>query len=266
MSVPESPSDPSIRLARLERGPFAYTEEGAGPTALAIHGLPGSVRDFRWLASALDGRVRFVRLDQPGFGATPVRTGTGARLPDRVRFVRDAIDALGLDRVTLLAHSMGGPLAMAVAAEEPRVERLALLASVGLHAHRLARRTLRSPDVARLLGVPGVPRLLAAPMKRGFRRAGFPASTPLGELVETTRIFSQISFADHRAAARRVRCPTLLAWARDDRLVEETIGLSLARELPDGPRLAFDEGGHNIQKTQAIELADALARFTAGSA
>ena len=137
MSVPESPSDPSIRLARLERGPFAYTEEGAGPTALAIHGLPGSVRDFRWLASALDGRVRFVRLDQPGFGATPVRTGTGARLPDRVRFVRDAIDALGLDRVTLLAHSMGGPLAMAVAAEEPRVERLALLAPRALH-HLLA--------------------------------------------------------------------------------------------------------------------------------
>lgn len=264
MSTPDRPSDPPTRTARTARGPFAYREEGAGPTVLAIHGLPGSGRDFRWLASALGGRVRLVRVDQPGFGATPVRSGTGARLADRVAFVRAAMDALALERVTILGHSMGGPLAMAVAAADPRVDRVALLASVGLHPHRMARRIRRSPDVARLLGVPGVARALAPVMRRGFRRAGFPASTPLGEMVEATRIVYQLSFADHRAAARGLRQPTLLAWARDDRLVEEAIGLSLATELPPGPRLVFEDGGHNIQKTQATELAEALSRFAEG--
>ena len=32
----------------------------------------------------------------------------------------------------------------------------------------------------------------------------------------------------------------------------------------DGPRLVYDTGGHNIQKTQADELADALAEWIGG--
>ena len=142
MTTPARPSDPPPRVGWIRSGPFGFSDEGDGPTLLALHGLPGSGRDYRWLAAALDGRVRLVRLDQPGFGATPRSTEPSPSLEARTRFVVDAARALGLERFSLLAHSMGGPLAMSVAAALPgQVERLALLASVGVRPHPMVRRT-----------------------------------------------------------------------------------------------------------------------------
>lgn len=260
--TPEVPSDPALRFAWTARGGFAFTDEGRGPALVLVHGLPGSSRDFRWLASALAGRVRAVRLEQPGFGQTPRATETGVTLAHRARFVLEAADALGLDRFAVLGHSIGGPVAMAVAAQAPaRVTALALLASVGLHPHRLARRIDRRPDLAWLLRLRPVQRLVLPSMRAGFRRSGFPASTPDGELIQSTRVFGALSFEDNRAAAFGVRAPTLIAWAEDDALVEPAIGMALSQVLPPGPRLAFESGGHNVQKTRAIELADALVPF-----
>ncbi|MBX3273939.1 MAG: alpha/beta hydrolase [Sandaracinaceae bacterium] len=262
--TPEHPSDPPLRVAWTAHGSFTYTDEGEGPALVLAHGLPGGARDFRWLASALAGRVRAVRLEQPGFGQTPRSTETGTTLAHRARFLLEAADAVGLDRFAVLGHSMGGPVAMALAAAAPaRVTALALVASVGLSPHRLARRTERHPDLAWLLTFGPIERLVLPSMRRAFTRVGFPSSTPDGELVQSTRLFSQLSFAEVRAAARGVRAPTLLAWSEDDPLVEPAIGLALCGTLPAGPRLVFADGGHNLQKTRAVELADALVAFLA---
>jgi pimeloyl-ACP methyl ester carboxylesterase len=257
--TPERPSDPPVHVGWLPEGPFAYTDEGEGPALIALHGLPGSSRDFRWLGAELEGPVRLIRLEQPGFGRTPLSTEPDPTLAGRTRFVRRVADALSLSRFAVLGHSIGGPVALSVAAADPdRVSGVALLASVGLHVHRLARRVPRHPDVARLLELPLAPRLVLPAMRRGFARAGFPSSTPDGELVQSTRIFSVLSFAEIRAAAARVRCPTFVSWAEDDPLVESAVALALSRALPQGPRLAFRDGGHNIQKSKAVELAGAL--------
>lgn len=263
--TPEHPSDPPRRRASIETGPFSYTDEGSGPTLVMIHGLPGSSRDFRWLCGALEGRIRSVRLEQPGFGGTPVSTETGTRLGLRAEFVLHAAAALGLERFWVLGHSIGGPVAMEVAARAPeRVVGLALLASVGLHVHRVARNVPRHPDVARLLRPRWVARAVAPLLRPGFARVGFPSSIPGGELVQTTRVFSRLSFADNRRAARGVSASTFMSWAEDDRLVEGAIGHALSAALPSGPRLVFETGGHNIQKTHAVELADALVAWAGG--
>ncbi|MCB9596461.1 MAG: alpha/beta hydrolase [Sandaracinaceae bacterium] len=257
--TPESPSDPPLRFAWTAAGPFAFTDEGAGPPLVLVHGLPGSSRDFRWLCSALGHDVRSIRVEQPGFGQTPWTTESGTTLAHRARFVLEAVDALGVDRFRVLGHSIGGPVAMAVAARAAaRCDGLALIASVGLHPHRLARRTPRRPELARPLTWRPVQRLVLPELRRGFARAGFPASTPEGEMIQCTRVFGSLDFAHNRAAAFGVRAPSLIAWAEDDALVEPAIGLSLSQVLPDGPRLPFATGGHNIQKTRAVELADAL--------
>lgn len=255
--TPELPSDPPLRAAWLREGPFTYTDEGEGPVLVALHGLPGSTRDWRWLAPALDG-VRLVRLDQPGFGGTPRKTAPGITLRERTRFVLDALHALDVRDFVVLGHSMGGPLAISVA---EHARGLALFASVGLRPHRMIRKMGRYPDLPRAFDAPLIGRLLLPPMRRRFARAGFPESTPDEAILQSMRIVSRLPFADVRDAVARVRCPTLLAWALDDPLVEEAIGLELASALPSGPRVTFDDGGHNIQKSRAIELGRALSRF-----
>ena len=50
----------------------------------------------------------------------------------------------------------------------------------------------------------------------------------------------------------------LVAWCQDDPLVERQIGEELAQAAPAGPRLVFPTGGHNLQKTHAVELGEVL--------
>ena len=132
--TPESPTDPPMQSTRLRGGRFAWCSSGSGPTVVAVHGAPGSGRDFRWLASAVPG-VRLVRLDMPGYGRSDWASGPGYSLAARARFVLEATEALGLRRFTALGHSQGGGVVTAAAVLAPdRVERLALVASIGRRA------------------------------------------------------------------------------------------------------------------------------------
>ena len=58
------PSDPPLQTAQGPLGAFSYTDVGQGPVFVAVHGLPGSVRDFRHLGARLERQA-----DKPGPGA-----------------------------------------------------------------------------------------------------------------------------------------------------------------------------------------------------
>src|SRR5688572_26003759 len=94
----------------LPSATFTYADEGEGPVLLAVHGLPGSHRDFRWLASALAGRVRLVRVDMPGFGATTMREPPSKWPELAALVVAFAHEVIG-GPYAVLGHSFGGPLA-----------------------------------------------------------------------------------------------------------------------------------------------------------
>lgn len=258
---PLEPSDPRRLVVQVGPGAVTYTDEGQGPALLLVHGLPGSARDWRHLSPRLEG-VRRIRVDLPGFGGTS-RLGRRAwTVAQRARLLADLLDVLRLDRVVVAGHSMGGPIATALAGLAPgRVAGLALLASPGLTPHRLFVRS-RVVRLSRLLRVPGLGRVLAPPLRWGFVRAGFPRSTSTGEMISSAVDAGMLDFADHAARLRALRLPTLVAWAEDDRLVEAAIGETMAEILPPGPRLVWPTGGHNIQKTRADELGPALAGFT----
>jgi pyruvate dehydrogenase E2 component (dihydrolipoamide acetyltransferase) len=252
------PSDPPLVHARVGGGRVAYTEEGAGRVVLALHGLPGSHRDFRWLGSALGGRVRLIRPDLPGFGRTPLEVEPRLGVVERASVVPRLLDALGVERAHLVGHSMGGPVAVCAALLAPdRVLSLTLLASPGLRPHRGLRR-FPARSFSALLRVPLAARALSPAIALVYRRAGFPASQTDAERINALHAVARVDFAAHAARLRALSLPTAVAWADDDRLVEAEISEEIARVVPAGPRLHWLDGGHNIQKTRAVELAQAL--------
>ncbi len=262
--TPDEPSDPPVQHARTARGPFAYTDEGAGPVLVALHGLPGSVRDFRWLAPELQG-IRLVRLDQPGFGDTPLATEPSVRLQRRGAWVHEALDALGIDACIVLGHSFGGGLASEVAASRPeRVRGLVLLASIGVRWHR-GRRSFRWWPVLSVglrLPVIGPPLLRRA--REAYVEAGFPKRLSDEAIANTAHRVAWLSLERHKQNLASLRIPTLVAWTEDDHLVEKAISEELYWACPHGPRLAFPDGGHNLQKTRAVELGEALTAWVPG--
>ena len=267
MATPDTPRDPERKEARTRRGTFTYTDEGAGPAVVAVHGLPGSARDFRWLGAALPPTVRFVRLEMPGFGGTPLETEPGATLGARGAFVAEAVQALGLEGCVLVGHSMGGGVVTAAAAQGEGVfGALALLSSIGLRPHRMFRRLPRPGFWARAVDAPlvrGPVRVLA---RQAFLRTGFSAHTTPDEAAHTLRCVAGVDFEDQRRNVARLRLPTLLAHAEDDAFIEPAVFAELAAALPPGPRLAWPEGGHNVQKSRAVELAQALVALATAPA
>jgi pimeloyl-ACP methyl ester carboxylesterase len=93
-----------------------------------------------------------------------------------------------------------------------------------------------------------------------YRQRRFPGADSLdaaGFAVQL-RAIGAADFALMRRAVHGPLPPALLAYARDDHIVETPVSEELARALPQARVVAFDEGGHNIQKTRAVELAAAI--------
>lgn len=262
MSHPEHPSDPPTEIVHLPAGPVGTTSVGTGPVLVAVHGGPGSVRDWRWLGPVVEPHLRFVRLDMPGFAATPWDVCPEPDSATRARFVIDVADAMGIDRFAVLGHSLGGAIALEVAAAAPdRVTGLALIGSVGMRVHAGRRRARGLDGWVRALRSPITGPLLRPLLRRSWSAVGFPRSTPDPEKIATLTLLAALDFDANATVVPRVQAPTLVAWTRDDPLIESSIPEELGAVLPAGPRLALDEGGHNLQKTQANAIGAALVEF-----
>jgi len=257
-------SDPEPRVFRMPHGELAYMDEGPreAPALFMVPGVPGSVRDFRYLAPQLSDAVRVVRVDLPGFGGSAPVDDAVETFPGRARVVLALADHLGVSRLSVLGHSMGGGTALALASRHPdRVGLLVLVASLALSRHRglgLPPRAFRL--LAASFSVPGLRGWLVEKSREAYRKRRFPGAETLdaaGFAVQL-RAIGAADYALMRRAVRGPLPPTILAYARDDHMIETHLSEELARALPHARVIAFDEGGHNLQKTRARELAAAI--------
>ncbi len=129
--TPSPTEAPSGTATAPDGAPISWWQRGEGETALVfIHGWSCDHEFWREQVDAFDD-YRIVTLDLPGHGASG-----GAREPWRVfdygADVAAVADALELERIVLVGHSMGGLVALAAAAElEGRV--LGVVAADSLH-------------------------------------------------------------------------------------------------------------------------------------
>ena len=256
MSSSLRPSDPPVRFA----GEVAYTDEGTGDvTIVAIPGLPGSGRDYRWLAPALSGHHRVIRVDPPGYGASPRANWAGMATADRAAAVCEVIDHLDVSQVVLIGHSAGGAVVAHIATHRPDlVLACAMISSTGPTAH-LARAPMQL--LAQPLRLAPVRTLLAPVIRRLYSMQGFPRYLTDDERAFALLDAAAFDFGQHRANLAGMKAPTMVAWATDDPVIPAGTFRALADAVPAGPRLEFPDGGHNVQKTHATEIAEAITAF-----
>ncbi len=270
MTEPQPTSDPAVQSLTLPHGPLTFADEGPrqAPALLAVHGIPGSLRDFRYLAPQLSAHVRLVRVDLPGFGGSAPLADAITSLAGRGRVLLALADHLGLERFAVLGHSMGGGTALMLAAAQPsRASGLVLLASVGLRPHRgLSMSARRFRMLGQAFGIPVLKQALLPMARERYERRRFPGAEEMDARAFAVhfRAIGAVDFRQLQSAARNPLPQTLIAWAQDDHMVENEIPEELARALPAARTLVFEDGGHNIQKTHAVELATAI-RETLGA-
>ena len=104
--------------------------EGA-PALLLLHGFGSSLQAWDDWSVKLEQKYRVIRLDLPGFGLTGASPANDYSEEKDLATLTHFADKLGLEKFSVMGHSMGGKTAMLFAANHPeRIEKL-IVADIG---------------------------------------------------------------------------------------------------------------------------------------
>ncbi len=256
---------------------------GDGPPLVLIHGYLVSHWYFRQVIGDLARRFSVIALDLPGHGESdrPSPDRFGYDLPALADVVAGTLDALGVPRAHVWGHSMGGGVALTLAARHPeKVDRLLLEdAAVYPLPLPLQGKLVLLPLVGRAIFMKLYARRDLAAVERSayrdpslfdeqavdyywerFNRAGGRAA--LYALFEHTITALDASTGD----PARVKAPTLVVWGDEDRVVPPAHGERLAREI-QGARLEVVKACGHVPHEEGIgPLLAAALPFLTGEA
>lgn len=103
-----------------------FEEHGGGPPVIIMHGLFGSLSNWRGIAQSLSAHYRVINVDLRNHGRSPHAPGLSYEA--LANDILALMDRLGLEQAHLLGHSLGGKLAMVFSDRYPeRVVRLAVV-------------------------------------------------------------------------------------------------------------------------------------------
>jgi len=111
---------PQDKFVTVDGLRLRYVEEGSGPSVLFLHGASlGSSADvfLRNLGPFAGAGFRAVAFDMPGFGLSEIPEKQS--LPQQRNSIPKFIDAAGLGKTALVAHSRSGGFAIQLALEDP---------------------------------------------------------------------------------------------------------------------------------------------------
>jgi abhydrolase domain-containing protein 6 len=115
---------------------WVYFEGGQGPTLVLLHGFAASKEVWLKQMEQLTPHFHVIAPDLPGWGESTRVDGASYNIDAQAARLQGFIDMLGMQKVVLVGHSMGGAIAGVYAAEHPEhVAELALLDSFGLKAN-----------------------------------------------------------------------------------------------------------------------------------
>jgi pimeloyl-ACP methyl ester carboxylesterase len=122
------------RRSPTSGGEVAYTDEGDGPPVVLIHGFPQSSFVWRDLGPLLSSRFRVIVPDMLGSGDSEKPTGVPLGLVAQAGYIREFLDAIGVDRFAVIGHSIGGGVAQLLALDHTGVDAMVLMSSSAFDA------------------------------------------------------------------------------------------------------------------------------------
>ena len=283
--------EPEQRVADWHGHRLAYWVGGGEPTAerpvlLLVHGIADSSETWREVLPGLARRYTVIAPDMLGHGESD-KPRHDYSLGNYANVLRDLMVTLGIERVTLVGHSLGGGVAMQFAYQHPlRCERLVLVSTGGLGPEvSWILRALAAPGVEYLMPVifPPLMRHAGNVVGGGLRRLGLRAPVLANEwrayvaltepanrhpFVRTLRSVidtggQAISAHDRLYLASHL--PTLIVWGGRDRIIPVDHATA-AHEAMAGSRLViFERAGHFPHTEEPVRFVEAISDFVDGT-
>jgi len=261
------------RLARdsqvieTRHGPIEFTTWGNGPAVLVVHGAGGGYDQGSLIAKAFGGEgLRWIIPSRFGYLRTPLPAD--ASTPAQADQIADLLDALGIERVAVLAMSGGVPPALQFAQRYPqRTAALVLLSSAPYTPLTAAEQKLPVPiwvyqalfrsdfpywlleKVARssldsLFDVTPALRAKLTPQEKDFVAAMVDGFQPVTERIDGVRNEGAAIDPRTQYLIEELTTPALVVHARDDHINPFSFGEYTAQHIRDAQFLPLATGGH----------------------
>jgi pimeloyl-ACP methyl ester carboxylesterase len=244
-----------VHEADLHGHRASYRTLGSGPNVVLIHGMINSSRHWEAVAQRLAASYTVIAPDLIGHGEAATPRGDYS-LGAHAAAIRDLLTTIGVERATIVGHSLGGGVAMQFFYQFPqRTERLVLISSGGLGDDvSPLLRGAALPGSAALLRLATRPRLVGAIASAGAQlrergaasgvylqavaRALGPLQDPGSRRAFLQTLRSVIDVQGQKVSARdRLyllgEMQTLIVWGERDRTIPLAHGLEAERTIPN---------------------------------
>jgi pimeloyl-ACP methyl ester carboxylesterase len=249
-----------------------YRIAGEGPPVVLIHGMVNSSRHWEKVALALAERHTVIAPDLIGHGDSATPRGDYS-LGAHAAVIRDLLSAIGVDRASIVGHSLGGGVAMQFFWQFPqRTQRLVLVSSGGLgHEVSPLLRSMALPGIELAVAAaanPGVVRALASTGRQGrvIARALRPLSQPGARRAFLHTLRSVIDMRGQRVSATDrlyllESMPTLIVWGERDNTIPIEHGRAAHRAIPRSRFRTLPKAAHFPHLEDPEGLARVLDEF-----
>jgi pimeloyl-ACP methyl ester carboxylesterase len=262
------------KVAQLGDHFVSYVDQGSGYPVILLHGIPTWGYLWHGIMPTLARSHRVLAPDLLGFGYSDKGDNFDRSIARQAEMIDAWLEALGIPRTDVVAHDIGGGVALRLATLFPhRVRRLCVMNTVCYDSWPV--------EMMLQLGHPSVYRKASAKtttagMKLGLKQ-GF-ASSPDDEIMEgllapySTEI-GKLSLIRNAAALNtnltteitrllpQIRAETLILWGEDDKFQPVEYGERLAGDIPGARHVRIPDARHFVMLDQPDEVADQIAGF-----
>lgn len=263
-----------IRTVDIHGRRIAYLDRGEGPVLMLVHGLGGSIWQWEYQQIPLSETHRVITLDLLGSGLSD-KPDIEYRPNEMVEFFRNFMDALGIQRATLIGNSMGAAIVVGMALTHPeRVDRLVLISGMpkgvrsklgstfiksavesrapiwlAVLANWLAGRWLTESVLKEAVYDPKL--LTPAVLERAHQNRKQPGFLP--SLIKLAR---NLPLWEEGFALRlgEIKQKTLVVWGAEDRIFPSDVARELHATIPGSSLAIVPDAGHIPQweKPEAV--------------
>lgn len=250
-----------ITLGGLE---IEYLDTGSGPAILYLHSSEGANAELA-LVTQLAKTNRVVMPALPGFGLS--ETSKHIRTVDDMSYVvLDLLEALDLTDVTVVGSSLGGWLAVELAAKaSPRIARLVLDNPLGLR-FKADPTEKQFPDIYQDLPAQWSAYFSASEPMDGRDWPSVERDIAL-RAARGREMFVKVAWSPYlnnpklHGRVHRVTMPTLLLWGDQDKLANREYAQAYAAALPNAQLKVIAGAGHFAFLDKPDAVASAVLDF-----